>query len=352
MSSELPGIREMTPHKPIYINNAADLAKGLNITEKGAALVREVVGLLATDRAVRVTTSFINRNAELGKPIGATGIPQLDNPSDEVAKQVDLEKLMSYIQLAFDEKQAKMAQDRINSKKDTLEARFKDQMKQLKDSFKKMDKAAKAGLFTKIFGWAMAAVACVAAVAASVVTGGLAAGPIIGAVIAIAGCVLNETGATEKITEGIAKGLEKLGMKKDVAKVVAQVAFAVGLMAASLCAGNVTAVIKIADVTAKVAQIASKAAQIANVAMMGGALATTVAGGVSTGLNYTAQMSRAKLSEAEKYLAIMRQAMEESQEELENILEKIQNVFSDIVSILESKTNTLDTIAMNMGQRA
>lgn len=352
MSSEIPGIREVTPFKPSYVNAVADMAKGLNVNEKGAALVKEVVGLLASERSVRVMSSNTAITGEVGKPIGATGTPQLDNPSDAVAKEVDLEKLMAYIQLAFDEKQAKMAQERINSKKDTLDARFKEQMDKLKESFKAMDKAAKAGLAAKIFGWIAAAVAVVAAVAVSVASGGLAVGPLIGAAIAIAGCVLTETGAAEKITESIAKGLESIGFSKQASQIIAQVAFAVAIMAASLGCGGMSGVVSIGNVSAKIAQIAASAAKYAQAGLIVGAGVNTIAGGVSSGMNYDAMLSQAKLTESEKFLAIMRQAMDESQEELENILNKIQGVFSDIVAILESKTDTLDTIAMNIGQKA
>lgn len=352
MSSEIPGIREVNPFKPSYINGTADMAKGLNINEKGAALVREVVGLLASERSVRVTNTYTAPNAELGKPVGPTGTPQLDNPNDAKAKDVDLEKLLAFIQLAFDEKQAKMAQERINSKRDSLDTRFQEQKEKLKESFKKMDKAAKAGLFSKIFGWVVAAIAVAAAVAVSVASGGLAVGPLVGALIAIGGCVLNETEATDKITDFIAKGLEKIGFDKNTSKMLAQVAFAVAMMAAALSCGRIDGVIQMGQVAAKIAEFAATAAKVSQTVLIGSGIVGTVAGGVSSGLNYEAMKSQASLTEAEKFLAIMRQSMEDNEDELEQIMNKIQGVFSDIVDILESKTDTLDTIAMNIGQKA
>ena len=53
-----------------------------------------------------------------------------------------------------------------------------------------------------------------------------------------------------------------------------------------------------------------------------------------------------------KVLALLRQQMEESEEELQQILELIQNVFTDLVAILNSETDTQKTIAQQMSQMA
>ncbi len=329
-----------------------DFAKGLNLTEKGQSLIKEVVGLLATDRSVRITNSPAALRNEPGTVNGATGTPSLDNPDDEKAKEVDLEKLMMYLQLENAEEQAKLAQDRINSQKDTLSGTHKDRMKKINESLEKMDKAARTNLFNKIFGWLMAAVAVVIAVAACVATGGLAIGPCIGAAIAVGTCIMNETGAMDKIMEKLAEGLEKLGLSKDVAKIVAQVAMAIVIMAASLAccgAGAGSAASSAANSAAEIAQGIQKGANIA-MRIMGGV--SVISNGVGAGQNYAAGKAQAEVTETSKILAQLQQQLKESEDELQKVLELIQNVFSNMVAILDSATDTQKTIAMQMSQMA
>ena len=348
---EVPGIREVNLFKPLAINQTADMAKGQGITEKSQALIKEVVGLMATDRSVRVTNVAVNRN-ETGTVNGATGTPAIDNPDDAVAKEVDLEKLIMYLQLANAEEQAQMAQDRINSQKDTLSATHKERMKKLVESLEKMDKAAKANKIKKIFGWLMAAVAVVVAVAACVATGGLAVGPVIGAAIALGTCILDATGAMDKITEALAKGLEKLGLSKEAAQIVASVALAVVIMAASLgcCAsGASVAISNVSNSVREIAEVIQKGADIA-MKLMG--VASLVGSGTAAGLNYASGMSQADLTEMSKILALLQQQLEESEDELQKILELIQNVFSNLVAILNSETDTQKSIAQQMSQMA
>ncbi len=346
---EVPGIREVNPFKPLAINQAADMAKGLNITEKGQALIKEVVGLMATDRAVRVTNVAAAGRNELGTVNGPTGTPAIDSPDDVKAKEADLEKLLMYLQLANAEEQAQMAKDRINGQKDSLSKSHQDRMDKINKSLEKMDKAARTSKFNKIFGWLMAAVAVVIAVAACVATGGVAAGPVIGALIAIGSCVLNETGAMEKITDKLAEGLQKLGMSKDAARIVAQVAMAVVIMAASLacCGAGAGSVL-----STPVAELAHGIQQGASIAMKTMGLVAVISNGVGAGQNYAAGKAQAEVTETGKILAQLRQQLEESEGELQKILEMIQNTFSDLVAILNSETDTQKTIAQQMSQMA
>ncbi len=346
---EVPGIREVNPYKPLAINQTADIAKGLNITEKGQALIKEVVGLLGSERSVRVTNTSVAARGETGTVNGATGTPAIDNPDDPVAKEVDLEKLIMYLQLENTEEQAKMAQDRINVQKDTMAKGHKDRMDKLNKSLEKMDKAARTNLFNKIFGWIMAAVAVVIAVAACVATGGLAVGPCIGAAIALGSCIMNETGAMDKLLEGIASGLEKLGLSKDAAKIIAQVAMALVIMAATIatCGAGVGAAAS--GTAATIAQNIQKGADVA-MKLMG--VAGIISNGVGAGQNYAAGQAQADLTETSKVLAQLRRQLQDSEDELKEILELIQSTFSDLVAILDSATDTQKTIAQQMASMA
>ncbi len=349
---DTPGIREVSFFKPSYVDQLADVTKGLNLNEKGQALVKEIVGLLGTDRSVRVTNTPANSRAETGTATGATGTPAIDNPSDPKGKQVDLEKLLLFLQLEQTEEQEAAAKDRIESQKDNISTQHKERMEKLKESLKKMDEAASAGIFGKIFGWLMAAVAVVVAVAACVATGGLAIGAVAAAVIAVGSMILNETGAMDKIVEGLADLLESMGMSKDAAKIVAQVAISVAILAATLACGGASMSVAFTNVAEEVAQTAQTIQKIADIAMKAVALLSVVANGVATYKNYESGMAQADLTEATKVLQQLRQKLEENQEELQAILQLIQNIYSDIVALLQTETETQSTLANNLGQMA
>ncbi|MBO4513285.1 MAG: type III secretion system translocon subunit SctE [Victivallales bacterium] len=350
--ADTPGIREVSFNKPSYVDFVADVTKGLNLNEKGQALVKEVVGLLGTDRSVRVTNTLANNRAEAGTPTGATGTPAIDNPSDPKGKQVDLEKLMLFLQLEETEEQEAAAKDRIESQKDNIANQHKERMEKLEESLKKMDEAATSGIFSKIFGWLMAAVAVVVAVAACVATGGIAVGAVAAAVIAVGAMILNETGAMDKIVEGLADLLESMGMNKDAAKIVAQVAIAVAIMAATIACGGTSMSVAFTNVAEEVAQTAQTIQKIADIAMKVVGLMSVVANGVAAYKGYESGMAQADLTEATKVLQQLRQQLEDSQEELQAILQLIQNIYSNIVTLLQTETDTQNTLANNLGQMA
>ena len=345
---EVTGINN-NPYKSLLTNQTNDVAKGLNISDKGKAVMQEVLSLLGSERSLRITNTPVNSRSETGTVNGATGTPSLDNPDDAAAKEVDLEKLIMYLQLESSEEQAQLAQERINMQKDTLATSHKERMDKLNESLEKMDKAARTNKFNKIFGWLMAAVAVVVAVAACVATGGVAIGPCIGAAIAVGTCILTATGAMDKILEGIAKGLEKLGMSKEAAQIVAQVAMAVVIIAATLatCGAGVGAAAS--STAATIAQTIQKGADIA-MKLMG--VASIISNGVGAGQNYSASMAQADVTEMAKVLAQLRQQLQDSEDELQKILELIQNIFSGIVAILNSETETQKVIAQQMAQMA
>lgn len=225
-------------------------------------------------------------------------------------------------------------------------------MKKINESLKKMDDAAKTSLINKIFGWLMAAVSVVIAVAACVATGGIAVGAVVGACIAVGACILNETGAMEKITNALAEGLEKLGMSKEAAKIFAQVAMAVVIMAASIACCGASAGSAISNTLNEAQQIAQTVQKVANAAMRVMGLVSVISNGVGAGQNYAASMSQADVIETSKILAQLQQQLEESEDELKEILELIQNIFSQLTQILSSETDTQKAIAQQMSQMA
>ena len=359
MSNTITNIGANQTPATIDVNKAADLAKGLGLSEKAAETVKEVVSLLG-GRNVSVNANARTDNAENGKPTGSTGVPSLDNPADIKQIEANLEKLIAYLQMDNEERQTAMAKDRIEIQKDTLDAERKTRSEKIDKSLKDMDKAAKSRLASKIFGWLMTAVAVIAAVVSCVATAGFAVGPVVGAGIAIACQVLNETGTMDKIIENIAKGLEKLGCSKETAQILAQVLITVAIMAISigstLSAGGTTLFkgsLKTFVDALKLSQEALDKARVA-VAVAAGVIGvgSITAGGVSSYQNYKSGMSQADTSETEKVITALKQRLDETEEELEQILQQLQAAVSQVAELLTSATDTSTEIARNLGEMA
>ena len=360
--SDIPGISERAPQRPIYVNQVADMTKALGLTEDSQTIAKEIAGLLASQPNVRVQNAASpTLSGEVGSAKGPTGAPALDSPDDAKQKEVNLEKLISYLQLETDKHQAELAKERIELQKDSMEQRHADQMAKINESLEQMDKAAAMNVLTKVLGWMMAAVSVAIAVAACVATGGLAAGPVVGAAVAIGMCIANELGAMEKMTDAIADALKDAGMKSEAAKILASVITAVAMIAVTAglsggagaiqgAKGTMNGVVK---GTMEIVNHAAKGLQTkfqVGAAALG--LMTTAAGGAAGAMNYKSGMLQSETTEMEKFLAVMQQQLDESQEELERIMSQIQDVYADISAIINSSIDTENEIASKIGQMA
>ena len=137
-----PVINPAAPRTTPNVDLAASLSKGLGLSEKATQAVKEVAAILG-NRSVNVTAPAASRN-ETGTVAGPSGVPVLDNPDDEKAKEADLEKLIAYLQLENSKEQAEAAKSRIDSIKGELELEHKDRKAKMDKSLKDMDEAAKA----------------------------------------------------------------------------------------------------------------------------------------------------------------------------------------------------------------
>ena len=354
MPGEIPTVNTNVARQTSSIDTAAQLAKGLGLSEKATESVKEVAALLGS-RSVNVAAAAAP-TGEAGTVAGANGVPALDNPDDEKAKEADLEKLVAYLQLENEKEQAEQAKNRIEVMKDSLDAEHADRKEKIDKSLKDMEDAAKARKRSSIFGWLMTGLAILAAVVACVATGGIAVGAVIGAGIALTAQILNETGVMEKIVGGISDLLQKAGMSKMAADIVAQVAITLVIVAASLGAGAAGAGSSVAQLTSTIGRTLQNAAQLIKpaLAIATGVIgaASTVSSGVGAYQGYKAGMSQADLTETEKFMAIMQQRLDEAEEELQAILEQIQSLVGQIAQLLSSETDTVNEIAMQMGQMA
>lgn len=359
----IPGISEAAPQRPTFVNHRDELSAGQGLSAKSIQLVKDVAALLGADASVRIFNRSAVADVGMVGSAAGTGVPALDNPNDPEVKEVDLEKLIAYLQLETDKKQTELAKQRIGLQESEIEARHESQRAKLQESLDEMDEAAKANKRMKLFGWLMAAVAVVFAVAASVATGGLAIGALAGAGMAITMAALNQCDVISNITENLSDFLkDKLGFSDLAAKIVAAVAVTTAMIVICVAtgAGAASFASHFGIATKTGAMVATSTlqsyAQMAqgglDVALKGLGLAG-VGLGIHTGYKgYEAGMSQADVSESKKFLEMMRQQLEESQEELKALLEQIQGVYADIVAILNSEVDTQREIAKNIGSMA
>ena len=355
MSGELSGISGNPQVHKNFVQLANDATANPALSAKAKEMVQDVAAIIS-GLGVKVTTPVV-RNDGTGTPSGATNVPALDNPADIKQLEANLEKLLAYLQLDNEERQAEMAKERIDVQKNSLDTEHKERGQKINESIKKMDEAAKSRMANRIFGWLGAILAVAAAVVATVVTGGAAAAfAIAGAVVAVTSLVLSETGAMDKMVEGLAKALEKSGMDKQKAKLAASLIINLSIMAVSLvCSfgGMAAGIAQIgkaaADTISNVAKAVQTASSIANSAVGVGGLAAGIANTVT---GYNSGIAQADVTELGKIMAELQRRLEESQEELEALLQAIQNNMGQIAEILSSETDTQSEIANQIGQMA
>lgn len=340
-------------------------AKGATVNGADSTKVKEIVSktleiLAGTNvKVTRGDSTGVDGAAEK-KTSGATSTPVLDNPDDAKAVEANLEKLIAFLQLDNEERQAAMAKDRIKAQKDSLDTEQKDRMKKIDENIKQVDKAEKARKASRLFGWLGAIIAVITAIVVTVVTGGAAAAfAIAGAALAVASLVGNETGLTDKLIDKLAESLEKNGDSKNDAKFKASLIVNLTMLGLSLACGigaiataataaanAATQAVKTISETAKMVQSITT---IASTVVGTGSLA---AGGVSTYFNYTSQNAQADVTELEKFMQMLQQRLEESEEELQQILSMIQNAVGKIAELINSATDTSTEISQNIGAMA
>ena len=324
------------------------------VKDKTTTLTREITSL--AQRAITVLTTNRAQTQQTTGASGTTGVPVLDDPEDPKALLQDLERLVAFLQLDNDQRQSEMARARIENQQGVMDKEHRTRLDKIDESIKAAKKAEKAAKASRILGWLGAIVAVVAAIVVTAVTGGAAAGfAIAGAALAVTQLVLSETGAADKIIDKMAESMQKnFGMSKADAKawaagIYSAIFVVLGLASAGVGIGMsaVSAAKATADTISNTAKIALFATQVVNIGM---GLAGAATGGVQTSLNYKASEASAEVSDVNRYMAVIQQLLEESEEELEQIMNQIQALFSQLVAIIQSKTDTGNMIVENMTQ--
>ena len=88
---------------------------------------------------------------------------------------------------------------------------------------------------------------------------------------------------------------------------------------------------------------------IANTAVSAGGLAS---GGVNSFFTYRSDDAKADVMELQKFITMLQQRLDESEEELQLIVEQIQSAIGKIADLISSATDQSAEIANNIGQMA
>lgn len=321
-----------------------------------AAAAADVASLLGVAGGVTVSqTAGVAGSGRAATPV----VPELDEADEAKAGQADLEALLAYLQMETDEKSAEAQSQRIKSLKGQLEAAHDSQMAKIDKSIEEAKKQEKAAKAQKFLSWLGAIFACVVAAVVTVCTGGLAAGfAIAGAALALSSAILSTTGADKKIMKwmsGVLQDMHPDWSKQEcdawaqgifgASELVLGLATSIGggVSAARAAAKGVAGAVKLSQTAAKVMRLAMN---IGNGVMQTASLATTAA---TTATGYMAGRAQADSTEAQAVLSKLQKFLEESEEDLQAILEQIASTGSNLLELLESKTDTLNKINQEIG---
>ncbi len=305
-------------------------------------------------------TLSMNKKAEGAGQGKETARPTLQPPASQTGS--DLAQLLLKLQEKTSDTQLKGAVEAIKANKKQMEAKHKERIKKLQEAAKKAEKAAKAGKFGKVFGWVAAGVMVALAVAACVATGGLAIGPVVGALMAVGMQVLDTTGAMGKITEGLTNLFKKMGIKEPWAQVCAMVVITAAVLAISFggpaaanamsssvkAAGGVIKVARMANTASKWGEAANVISKAGNVGMAVTTLGGTAASGTAGYYQSQSLKDQAEAKDIMKLVTKIQQQLEDDEDRIKELVEKLQSGVSTVMSIMKNEYNTKKQISHSM----
>jgi len=327
-------------------------------------VVDEILPILGDGASVSVTSGRRVDGSERARAL--RDVPELEKADLEAlvtTLEADLEALVALLTAEQDEKSIAAAKARIESLRGQMKARHDKTMKKVDESIEAMKDQEKAAKANRILGWLGVAVAIISAIA-MVATAGLCAPAVlalVGAGIGLACQVLTETGHIEKLTKAISDSIKKShpDWSREKCDFFAQLStFAIILAATLPCfigghfakGGVEASKFLVQKVGAELAQKIVNGVRIgttaANIGMSG---LSAVAGGVGSAMNYKAAEKQADVTEMEQFLAQLKALLEMEQNEIEELLSKLQDAFSTVVELLDSKQKTLNQISMEIG---
>ena len=290
-----------------------------------------------------------------------TEIPIIDLPDFKLTVKIDPVRLTAILNIESTAEQAKHIQDVIKADQGNIKARNDQRLKKIGDTLKKMDDAAKASLFNKIFGWFMVAVAVITSIVLSVASGGLALGPVVGALLAVTFQALNEAKVTDKIVKAIAEDLKKnFGMDKETAQIVATVLWTVTQIALSILGGMAGGAA--AEGLENIGKLALTSGMDGIKALGKNAPKVFLAIGIVSGLaaigattwstitNYLLGLSQSDTTKYEALIKMLQDRMEENEDMLDTLMRLLNEAPEELLELISAALDAEHLISENMGE--
>ncbi len=321
----------------------------------------EVAAQLASVlESIGVEVSQTKGVADDAAKAGILSEPVLDEADEALAAKADLEALVAYLQMEMNEQQSKVQAQRIESLKGQLTSAHSVQMDKINESIEKALEQERTAKAQRVLSWIGMIFSVVVAAVVTVTTGGLAAGfAIAGAALAVSSLAMSEFGADKAIMKKLAESIkEDFGCDKQTAEAWAQGIYGgIELILGLTCAigGGVSAAKAIGKSADLAVKIGTKAATFVKYGQSIGGSAMKVTSMTTTafamGYGYAAGRAQADATEVQAILDKLQRFLEESEEELQEILQQLMNMGSQVMALLESKTDTLNKIAQEIGSQ-
>ena len=272
--------------------------------------------------------------------------PRLKLSKDELMAMI--QKLM----IANLEQQSKTQTLSTKITRAQLQSLSKSNIAKFKEVADKTKQSNTGSIVAQVFGWIAAAITVVASIALAAISFG-AGSALVGcalvaaAIITVSVMVLTQTGAMEKLTNALAQPIasmfESMGMDSKVAKLVSKIvsqiivavvilAIDIGIAIISGGAGAEKAISSLMQKIVKIATITAKIAQgAAAVAQAGGASAEVA----SASFKYEADIGEAALTSDKAFLAKLRLILQQEQDTLRELIEKISSSYVRMDSMIK-----------------
>lgn len=311
----------------------------------------------SVDKLTQVVASFLEtglmvttapKGTELNTLAETKNDEKVDLPAPQpgLLTEANIEGLVALLKLTVDEKQAKALKERIAGQQSQIDNAASARMKKIEKNLADMDKAAAQKRLQQALGWLGVFVAVVVAIV-SVATCGLAASvlPIVTAGIAAVMQTLDQVGVMDKAMKELAKLFQDwFGLSKNQAQCAAAIFMAVAMIAVTC--GGVAGVAKFAKDLPLVLRIVSTIAQ-------GSVGVANAAVGIKSAFDTKdASNNEAELKEIEKFLRLLQKKLADSEDDLQNILQMLEDGFSKMLAFVDSKLDSQMTIAMSMKKMA
>lgn len=348
-----------------YYPTADQLLESAGVKGEGES-VGEILG--AATANLQCVQSFQTMLQGLQHITGNMLIDEMD--LDEVDREMltemdmDVQKLIGELQGEIDEKTLVSMKERVEQLKAKLDKLNESRLTKVQNSIDEQRKADEAAKRNKIFSIFGAIVAVISAVITTVVTGGAAAVfAFAGAALAVTNCVLTCTGGDKKIMDLIADLDQKchpehtMKQSKEFAnKFYAYTGLALGAVIAigGMGASFMQAPKEVVEVFGKVLSEAVKKGLQWGSGIVGGVQGII---GMSFGLDASlrgvdAQEANSDLKEAESYLVKFQNFLEQEQEDIEELMQALQQVFAQLIDMIDGTANNKDELLEGMSTGA